>query len=167
MLRTLDVGSSDKNFCRGNVCCDIKTISSSIRPEFFVRADAHNLPFRDNVFEKSFSYFCFEHLCNPEKAMQELMRVGKDSFFATDSFFSLFLWTGATHIQVWFCGRWHSLKFFRPYIIFLSGCSRLWQRLRPSKQAESGIYRTMEYNSLIDCKTRLPKKLANAGSFRR
>lgn len=40
-----------------------------------VRADAHNLPFRDEFFEQVVSLGCLEHFENKKKAVEELSRV--------------------------------------------------------------------------------------------
>ena len=45
-----------------------------VRPNL-VRADAHNLPFRDEFFEKVVSLGCLEHFENKKKAIEELSRV--------------------------------------------------------------------------------------------
>jgi SAM-dependent methyltransferase len=42
-----------------------------------VVADAHSLPFRDEVFEAVVAFNVFEHLSNPRKAAQEIFRVLK------------------------------------------------------------------------------------------
>jgi ubiquinone/menaquinone biosynthesis C-methylase UbiE len=41
-------------------------------------ADAQNLPFRDNVFEKVSIFSVLEHLNNPMKCLQDTIRVAKD-----------------------------------------------------------------------------------------
>jgi uncharacterized protein YbaR (Trm112 family) len=42
-----------------------------------VVGDAHQLPFRDNVFDQVFAFNVFEHLANPKKAAAEILRVLK------------------------------------------------------------------------------------------
>jgi SAM-dependent methyltransferase len=42
-----------------------------------VVGDAHQLPFRDNVFDRVFAFNVFEHLANPKKAAAEILRVLK------------------------------------------------------------------------------------------
>ncbi|MEY2564900.1 MAG: hypothetical protein QOH88_3093 [Verrucomicrobiota bacterium] len=42
-----------------------------------VVGDAHHLPFRDNVFDRVFAFNVFEHLTNPKKAAEEILRVLK------------------------------------------------------------------------------------------
>lgn len=43
----------------------------------FVVADAHSLPFENNVFDLVFSCECLEHVHDPQKALNELYRVLK------------------------------------------------------------------------------------------
>jgi ubiquinone/menaquinone biosynthesis C-methylase UbiE len=42
-----------------------------------VKADAHHLPFRDEVFEEVYSHHVLEHLDDPTKALAEMIRVAK------------------------------------------------------------------------------------------
>ncbi|MDP9005195.1 MAG: class I SAM-dependent methyltransferase [Verrucomicrobiota bacterium] len=42
-----------------------------------VVGDAHHLPFRDNVFDRVFAFNVFEHLTDPKKAAEEILRVLK------------------------------------------------------------------------------------------
>lgn len=44
----------------------------------FIRLDAENLPFRNNIFNIVYSYHCLEHLNNPKKALKEYKRVSKN-----------------------------------------------------------------------------------------
>ena len=44
-MLTLDVGCGNK--CRGDIGCDIAIPTN--KPQIFVRADAHMLPFRDKA----------------------------------------------------------------------------------------------------------------------
>jgi SAM-dependent methyltransferase len=44
----------------------------------FLQASATDLPFGDNRFDVAWSIWVFEHLTNPEKALQEIRRVVKD-----------------------------------------------------------------------------------------
>ena len=80
----LDVGCGHTP--RGTVNVDLPTHKSEhffhkekvIKPKSapnFVRADAHHLPFRSSVFDKTVSSHTCEHLDNPEKAIKEMLRV--------------------------------------------------------------------------------------------
>lgn len=51
-----------------------KPINFKSIPNFIV-ADAHYLPFRDNIFETVCSHHVIEHLNNPTKAILEMLRV--------------------------------------------------------------------------------------------
>lgn len=72
----LDVGSGmDKSdTARGNVCVDLRNHPRN-KPENFVCADAHNLPFQSDVFNKVFYYDVIEHVENPTRTLQEIYRV--------------------------------------------------------------------------------------------
>jgi len=41
----------------------------------FIRCDAYNLPFRDNIFEEVFSSHLMEHMDNPRRVLMEMLRV--------------------------------------------------------------------------------------------
>ena len=43
----------------------------------FVEADFENLPFADNEFDFAYSHHVVEHLDNPIKGMQEMMRIAR------------------------------------------------------------------------------------------
>jgi len=47
-------------------------------PNITIRADAHNLPFKTNVFSKIFCFEVLEHLDSPIKAIKEFKRVLED-----------------------------------------------------------------------------------------
>jgi len=79
---TLDVGCGANP--KGDVNGDLFTgytphnISITIDPKKtknFVNLDAQFLPFRDNVFTKTFSFHCLEHLKRPLIALKEMRRV--------------------------------------------------------------------------------------------
>lgn len=83
--RTLDVGSG--NFPRATVNIDLftsttphlirdKTVKTKSKNRSFIRGDCANLPFRDNVFTKSFCMHVLEHNgINVRKTLEELKRV--------------------------------------------------------------------------------------------
>mgnify|MGYP001595570253 CR=1 FL=1 len=89
----LDVGSGDGPFARANILCD-KYISETVnrvgpisidRP--FVAGDILALPFRDNSFDYIFCSHVLEHVDDPERALNELMRVGKRGYIEMPSEF--------------------------------------------------------------------------------
>jgi SAM-dependent methyltransferase len=77
----LDVGSGHqignlpkgRDIARGDVNIDIEKPARV--PKNFVRADAHNLPFINNFFEKVYFYDVIEHVENPSKCLREIYRV--------------------------------------------------------------------------------------------
>jgi len=46
-------------------------------PEYFVKADAHHLPFKSDIFEKVICFHTLEHLNCPYYALKEMYRVLK------------------------------------------------------------------------------------------
>ncbi|MDH5770236.1 MAG: class I SAM-dependent methyltransferase [Candidatus Bathyarchaeota archaeon] len=70
----LDVGSGylHSHTARGDVNIDVKRPVT--KPRIFVQADAHHLPFRSNLFEKTSFYEVIEHVENPTKALEEAFR---------------------------------------------------------------------------------------------
>jgi SAM-dependent methyltransferase len=77
----LDVGCGSEAYgstvtARGNVCIDIGRPIR--RPNVFVLADAHQLPFKDKVFDKTFFYDVIEHVDSPIRCLREIGRVLKD-----------------------------------------------------------------------------------------
>lgn len=87
----LDVGSGDGPFARADVLCDkyIEDTENRVgqilidRP--FVTGDIMALPFRDNTFDYVYCSHVLEHVEDPEKALKELMRVGKRGYIETPS----------------------------------------------------------------------------------
>jgi len=73
----LDIGSGHlrSQTARGDVNIDVER--PVIKPRNFVQADAHHLPFRSNLFEKTSFYEVIEHIENPTKALEEAFRVLK------------------------------------------------------------------------------------------
>jgi len=89
----LDVGSGDGPFARANILCD-KYISDTVnrigpilidRP--FVAGDIMALPFRDKAFDYVYCSHVLEHVDEPERALKELMRIGRRGFIETPSEF--------------------------------------------------------------------------------
>jgi len=75
MILDVGCGHLSSHLSRGNVNIDI---SKPYRvPENFVLADAHHLPFIDNIFEKVYFYDVIEHVENPSKCLREIYRVLK------------------------------------------------------------------------------------------
>jgi len=89
----LDVGCGNKP--RGDINIDFvkQTVPN------FIRADALNLPFRDNVFSHARSYHVIEHVGNPLKMISELKRVASAVEIITPSAFSMDL--TKEHIYAW------------------------------------------------------------------
>ena len=84
---TLDVGCGDHP--RGTVNVDCMTDQYFVRPPLktktipnFIKADACNLPFRNDVFQKVMASNVLEHLQNPVKALKEWKRVAKVTVIA-------------------------------------------------------------------------------------
>jgi SAM-dependent methyltransferase len=71
-MKVLDVGCGDRP--TGDVNLDLFFYG---KWKNFVIAEAHHLPFKDNVFEKAYSKHCVEHLENPLKFFKEAKRVLK------------------------------------------------------------------------------------------
>jgi ubiquinone/menaquinone biosynthesis C-methylase UbiE len=72
---TLDVGSGHASYHnhRGLVNIDIRKPIKKYSN--FIQADAHHLPFKDKVFEKSFLRELLYYLHDPSQALKELARV--------------------------------------------------------------------------------------------
>jgi demethylmenaquinone methyltransferase/2-methoxy-6-polyprenyl-1,4-benzoquinol methylase len=51
----------------------------SYEDAYFIRGDAHNLPFRKDSFDKVFAFTVIQNLSNPIDALREFIRVAKDS----------------------------------------------------------------------------------------
>jgi ubiquinone/menaquinone biosynthesis C-methylase UbiE len=85
--RVLEVGCGEGSklqwLCAGNeevVGVDISEtaikLAKSQHPELtFIQADAGELPFTDNYFNVAYSAFVLEHLTEPEKVVEEMIRV--------------------------------------------------------------------------------------------
>jgi SAM-dependent methyltransferase len=106
----LDVGSGDKPFWRADVIVDKflddnqQRASGEIiydKRKIFVKADVENLPFKDKVFDFVFCSHLLEHVRNPDKAIEELMRVAKRGYIEIPSYVADFLNPFPSHL--WFC----------------------------------------------------------------
>lgn len=71
----LDVGC--EHVLRGNVNVDL-TKPTFIHSKTFIKADGQHLPFRDRIFEKTTSHHLIEHVENPYRLLDELIRVTKN-----------------------------------------------------------------------------------------
>ena len=67
---TLDIGCGEQK--RGDIGVDLKRTSV-----VDVVADAHNFPFRSEIFDKSYAFALLEHVDNPIIVLQEIKRVLK------------------------------------------------------------------------------------------
>src|SRR5258706_7290970 len=86
----VDFGSGDKPFWRADVFVDKLSLGNLQRASHsktvhnlgtFVDADVLHLPFRDKVFDFSFSSHLLEHVENPKQTLKEMMRVSKAGYF--------------------------------------------------------------------------------------
>ena len=86
-MLTLDVGCGDRpqglvNVDLNNDSNELYFKSRKINPKLisnFVKADAHYLPFKRNVFTIVYCYHTLEHLVKPDLAIKELKRVSNDT----------------------------------------------------------------------------------------
>jgi len=75
MILDVGCGHLSSHLSRGEINVDI---NKPVRiPENFILADAHHLPFIDNLFEKVYFYDIIEHVENPSKCLREIHRVLK------------------------------------------------------------------------------------------
>lgn len=81
---------------RAEISCGIDVI----RGIDFIKADAHNLPFKDKQFETVFAFNVLEHVGNPWKAISELKRVARLVWIRQDRI--LCLASYATPEHYWF-----------------------------------------------------------------
>ena len=58
---------------------------SSFKNQNFLKADGEDLPFKDNEFDYSICIHVLEHVENPDKFLQEQMRVAKKGYIETPS----------------------------------------------------------------------------------
>jgi ubiquinone/menaquinone biosynthesis C-methylase UbiE len=67
----IDIGSSQISIARENA------LKQAISNADFLEANSYELPFAENSFDAAFSHALLEHLQEPTKALQELLRVLK------------------------------------------------------------------------------------------
>lgn len=88
--QVLDIGSGGYPFPLATHLADLyenhtthreETLVKDNRP--FTKADIHNLPFADKQFDFVYCSHLLEHVDNPAKACEELMRVGKRGYIET------------------------------------------------------------------------------------
>jgi len=120
----LDVGCG--NHCRGDIGIDI--IKPIVRPKFFILADASHLPFRDKYFDEAFAWHVYEHLLNPQKAIEELRRVSSSSFFVVPHHLSINTYCDPTHRYLYYKGIWVTLASLRGFIRLLWALDLLYRK---------------------------------------
>lgn len=91
--KVLDVGGGHHPFCRANVVADIDFDSGQHRDgtrmmidfskHSYVQADMTALPFKDKCFDIVVCIQTLEHVADPAKACEELMRVSHRGFIET------------------------------------------------------------------------------------
>lgn len=90
--RVLEIGSGHRPFLRANVVVDLDFTCGEhrdgqpIRIELhktYIQADLSALPFKDKSFDWVICSHVLEHVSNPTKACQELMRVAHKGFIET------------------------------------------------------------------------------------
>ena len=87
----LDIGSGSNPFWRANFLMERFLDDDSQRPgkliidRPIVCGDIHDIPFIDNAFSFIHCSHILEHLNNPEKAIDEMMRVSKSGYIETPS----------------------------------------------------------------------------------
>ena len=81
---------------RAEICCGMDVIHGVD----FIKADAHNLPFKEKQFEVVFAFNVLEHVKDPWKAITELRRVARNVRIRQDKI--LCLASYATPEHLWF-----------------------------------------------------------------
>jgi uncharacterized protein YbaR (Trm112 family) len=87
----LDIGSGDSPFPPADVICekfpwdDSERVTGFIHDRPLVIGDAEALPFRDQSFDFINCCHVLEHVCHPDLAIRELMRVGKRGYIEMPS----------------------------------------------------------------------------------
>ena len=91
----LDVGSGDNPCFRADIICDRYPVDSSQRSgqmkvqiyphQKMVIGNIQSLPFKDKSFDFVICRHLLEHLENPGRSMEELMRVGRRGYIETPS----------------------------------------------------------------------------------
>jgi len=70
--RVLNVGGGPRRYSRNELTMNIEAFHN-----VDMVGDAHNIPFADNTFDAVFSVAVLEHVYNPEKVVEEMVRVLK------------------------------------------------------------------------------------------
>ncbi len=90
--RVLEIGSGHRPFLRANVVVDLDFTCGEHRDgqamyieshKTYIQADLTSLPFKDKSFDWVICSHVLEHVSNPAKACQELMRVAHKGFIET------------------------------------------------------------------------------------
>ena len=90
----LEVGSGDNPKPRSDVLVekfiddDLERVSSVVIDRPIICADINNLPFKDKSFDFIICTHLLEHIIDLEKALKELIRVGKAGYIETPASFS-------------------------------------------------------------------------------
>lgn len=89
-----DIGSGDNPNIRADILCDLYPESNDERSgrfgiwvdeRPFILCDIHQLPFRDKAFDYIICSHLLEHVADPQRAVQELTRVGRRGRIETPS----------------------------------------------------------------------------------
>jgi SAM-dependent methyltransferase len=119
--RVLDIGSGHYPFLYATVLVDLFLENSPHRCEPLVLngrplivADIHNLPFDDKSFDFIYCSHVLEHVEDPIKASQEIMRVGNRGYIETPNFGKdvLFSWANTTG------HKWHTVSIANTLVFF-------------------------------------------------
>ncbi len=87
----LDIGGGDGPFPRANVVCEKFITSDEEREHVFlydrplVMGDIEDLPFKDKSFDFIYCSHVLEHTISPQRAVDELLRVGKRGYIEVPS----------------------------------------------------------------------------------
>jgi ubiquinone/menaquinone biosynthesis C-methylase UbiE len=92
-MLVLDVGSGTDEFdiARGNICIDLCRRPKN-KPQNFICADAHYLPFKGKIFDKVCMYEVIEHVESPLSCLKEIHRVLKKNGILEVSTPNVFHW---------------------------------------------------------------------------
>src|SRR5258708_31738031 len=88
---TLDIGSGDSPFAPADVLCekfiwDDRERTARLRHDRpLVVGDIEDLPFRDKAFDFIYCCHVLEHTLHPDRAIEELMRVGRGGYIEIPS----------------------------------------------------------------------------------
>jgi ubiquinone/menaquinone biosynthesis C-methylase UbiE len=92
-MLVLYVGSGTDEFdiARGDICIDLCKRPKN-KPQNFICADAHSLPFKEKVFDKVCMYEVIEHVESPILCLREIHRVLKEKGILELSTPNIFHW---------------------------------------------------------------------------